>query len=236
MSAQVFNEFVSKLSLALNFNQPIVRDSEPVTESTTGELNGGVDAIKAVEDIFKGGDIDPNAEEPIEDEQNVQPEEELNGGGIYEDESPKIEDTPIAKPAEEEAQEAQEEEEEQDEKNKIEIDDGVIDNPNENEESHSKDDEEIVIDQSNDLIMEDASSGDDVTMTNSDDGSSEGDDVFKTVMESVRQFRISHSKDNLTGGGEMPKGIVEMHGGAMNVKPQSRQLTLINEYPWILKK
>lgn len=241
-SAAIFNEFVSKLSMALNINNynsssPIIREEAtlPIQEPTIVE--GGVDAAQAIEDIFKGGNLNL---EPKEMEQNQEisnkdtneidqnldldgnPDSQISqkGGEIYENDPPQLADT------------IQNESEKQEENN--EVDDGVIADPYENEESHSNDEPDL-----ENILPSDASSASDISLTNSDDGSSSGDEMFEETLKAVTAYRLQRSRPSLEGGdvsSNFPPGVVKMHGGSKSVTPQSKMLTIINEYPWVIKK
>ena len=231
-SAAIFNEFVSKLSVALNINNsssPIIREEAtlPIQEPTIVE--GGVDAAQAIEDIFKGGNLNlepKEMEQKQEIDQNLDldgnPDSQISqkGGEIYENDPPQLADT------------IQNESEYQEENN--EVDDGVIADPYENEESHSNDEPDL-----EHILPSDASSASDISLTNSDDGSSSGDEMFEETLKAVTANRLQRSRPYLEGGdvsSHFPPGVVQMHGGSKSVTPQSKMLTIINEYPWVIKK
>ena len=243
-SAAVFNELINKLSLALNIhNEAIVREesiSPIINAEDNSTVSGGVDAAQAIEDVFKGGDINSttiaNSDEvkPAVDADNSTIDDNSAitqaGGEIYEDDKPQLADTITAKVDEAINGEANDE---ANDANDEEVDDGIIADPYENEESHSNDELEVER-----ILPDDASSMSEVSITNSDDGSSSGDDMFEETLKAVTAYRLQHT--SLSGGdistNSQRRGILTMRGGAVSVTPQSKMLTLINEYPWVVKK
>lgn len=95
------------------------------------------------------------------------------------------------------------------------------------------DDDEIEIiddDVEDSLSLEDDGLPDSVTpasFTYSDDGSDDGDEEYMRILEQVSKYRAVHSAS--------PDSPVVMKGGA-EIRPQSKTLTLINKYPWVIRK
>lgn len=194
------------------------------------EISTSTNSTKDPNEIDQNLELEPKeeipAKEPVDLDGNPDPQISQKGGEIYENDPPQLADTIQNIPSEKEESEKQEE--------KNEIDDGVIADPYENEESHSNDEPDL-----EHILPSDASTASDISLTNSDDGSSSGDEMFEETLKAVTAYRLKHSTPSLSGGdasSNLPPGVVQMHGGAKSVTPQSKMLTIINEYPWVIKK
>lgn len=80
------------------------------------------------------------------------------------------------------------------------------------------------------LSLEDDGLPDSVTpasFTYSDDGSDDGDEEYMRILDQVSKYRAIHAAT--------PDSPVVMKGGA-EIRPQSKTLTLINKYPWVIRK
>lgn len=217
MSVALFNDLVSKLSIAFNIGKPIVNESAMEIVNDGVEVVGGNDAIQAVEDVFKGGDIDGESKSIVHKSEEHS-SNDVVGGDIYDD---KNEISPSDLPPMNESI--------SDESNKI--DDGMVQDPYVGEEDRSNEIDENDIEE----ILPDSESHS-YSISYSDDGSVSGDEMFNNTLQLVTSYRLKRLTEMNGGDITSPKPTIEMHGGSLKVETKPRMLTLINEYPWVIKK